>query len=60
MEIKSTSDMAKAIAGLINGTDDDDLWNYAANWSVFPQVNNIAIKDDNTGKSYIINIKEVK
>lgn len=60
MEIKNQSDMAKLLRALVYGIDSDEVFTYSENLEVGPcVVNTFSVKDNKTGKSYIVNVKPV-
>jgi len=61
MEINNQSDMAKLLKAAIAGDDTDNVFNYLDNLEVQDCiVNTFTIRDKETGKSYLVNVKLVK
>lgn len=61
MEVNNQSDMAKLLKAAIAGDDIDNVFNYLDNLEVQDCiVNTFTIRDKETGKSYLVNVKLVK
>lgn len=61
MEVNNQSDMAKLLKAAIAGDDTDNVFNYLDNLEVQDCiVNTFTIRDKETGKSYLVNVKLVK
>ena len=61
MEVNNQSDMAKLLQALINGVDSDEVFEYSEHIEAGEcVVNTIPIRDNKTGKSYLVNVKLVK